>query len=1165
MHARLIIFLTVILFSITLHAQTIGRGDPTAVKVGIHNGNRVRTIFNNYGVIAQPGSSGPALAWRYDANQYVGDVSLLVGLRLPYRDYDDDGIVDTIFSVVTTDVDGHGDVDYSPGGGSPRTFMPIPGFASDLSDGTDEVKGVAMSHQSDTWPSFWPDHPDWVDEDNNVEWNGYFGRGQLNADQESYYMMDDNEDDEMFLTYGFLPDSTDATRKGHALRTSVRGLQWSDFLAQDVIFWLYEISNIGTTNYDQVVFGTLIGTYIGLGGDEWSDDASFFDIKDNITYSWDFDNYISPAANPDWKPTPYDVGYVAYSFLESPGNQYDGIDNDGDDTDFAGELFTENDFESQVLSAGQKLILIEEDTFERTEFIMPNEATVVTSLGKETRLVPDSTILVEGEIDSQGNLNSNAYDGYDNDFDGVIDENYQLHYKQFKKSSVNNQVLVDTLNPVTYRNYFSAIIKNGMVDESRDDGVDNDNDWSKDSKTNQYSFDENGNYIDDVGADGKANTNDAGEYDGVPTDGEPNFDDTDVDESDQIGLTSFDYFVPSSAIDLSDENDMWLRMQPGDFVVPTSIQNNVAVLGEDGDFIYSSGYFPLLAGKTERFSVAISFGDDFEGVVKSKRIAQEIYDANYNFPKPPEMPTVSAVAGDGYVKLYWDKVAENSLDPVSREKDFEGYFVYKATDPDFSDAMTITDKDGTAQRLEPIAQFDLDNDIAGLFMPSATLYELRNGVSFYLGDNTGIQNEYTDYDVKNGVTYFYAVCAYDHGDASNDIYPAENSHYISTDIYGNITTDQNCAVVVPNAPVAGYVPPTPGTVLERIEGSSTAIPTFEIVDPDIIQNTTYEVSFIDSLANDIPIAYAYKVENTTDDIVVFGKNTHMKSKNNDVFDGVMLYFDTRYQSPDSIGLDVNSSGWNNENPDYLDYAVQPFDFPNYPTGIKETEDYAIVFENEYNMKSTPNLPGMTLSAKDINFKIVNISDPQSTYLVPFGFVSLDDTLSKGDRVILANKDTTHFTWVIEFVGDNKVVPVKGDTLFISILKPLNSEDKFIFTTTPATVDNEKAKDEINDVKVVPNPYVVSNIFEHPLSTQISGRGDRIIKFIHLPAGSKISIYTVRGNLVRTLRHESSISDGTVSWNLRNEEGLDVSYGIYFYVVEAPEIGAKKFGKIALIK
>ena len=63
----------------------------------------------------------------------------------------------------------------------------------------------------------------------------------------------------------------------------------------------------------------------------------------------------------------------------------------------------------------------------------------------------------------------------------------------------------------------------GLVDESRTDGIDNDGDWNPDS--------------DDLGEDGLANTNDAGEGDGAPTPGEPNFDELDVDESDQVGLT----------------------------------------------------------------------------------------------------------------------------------------------------------------------------------------------------------------------------------------------------------------------------------------------------------------------------------------------------------------------------------------------------------------------------------------------------------------------------------------------------------------------------------------------------------------------------------------------------------------------------------------------------
>ena len=142
------------------------RGTSNFRKVGVHRGNQVRTVFSNYGVIAQPGSEGPRGAWKFDANGYVGDVSPVVGIRLPLRDYGAviegtrvfDGIIDTVYSVVITPVDRPGGGE--GGGGKSYTFEPIPGFADPV---LDEVgKGVAMSHLPETWPAQWPDYPDWT-------------------------------------------------------------------------------------------------------------------------------------------------------------------------------------------------------------------------------------------------------------------------------------------------------------------------------------------------------------------------------------------------------------------------------------------------------------------------------------------------------------------------------------------------------------------------------------------------------------------------------------------------------------------------------------------------------------------------------------------------------------------------------------------------------------------------------------------------------------------------------------------------------------------------------------------------------------------------------------------------------------------------------------------
>lgn len=1203
-----LIFTLLLLFtSADLIAQQriIARGTSNFRKVGVHRGNQVRTVFSNYGVIAQPGTEGPRGAWKFDANGYVGDVSPVVGIRLPLKDYGAvvggtrvfDGIIDTVYSVVITPVDRPGGGE--GGGGKSYTFEPIPGFAysGDLGVGV----GVAMSHLPETWPAQWPDYPDWtysgdpiivdgIDKTPTVDWNGFFGRAQLNADQESYFWMDDNNDEENYQIQGFQPDANDLSRKGHALQVSVRGFQWSNFLAQDVLFWLYNIKNDGTENYDQATFGTLVGTYVGVEAPEYNDDASFFNVRESITYTWDFDNYISPSANPKWLPDPTQVGYIAYAFLESPGNGFDGIDNDGDDkSDGASPYFIEDDFLNLVdkapVAAGEELVLIDKNTYERSIFTMPNDTVTVTSLGTQFFLQPGITKLVEGDINAvTTDPNRNSRDGIDNDLDGLIDENYQVHYRQFKKTRVVPPaiptVLIDTLAPVQYTDYKNGfgitIPKDNMLDERRDDLIDNDGDWNPE--------------FDDVGADGKAGTGDPGEGDGVPTPGEPNFDATDIDESDQIGLTSFQYFVPAGSIAMSDDSNMWTRLTPGFFDVPTSIQNNVATRGEDGDFVYGSGYFPLLAGKTERFSLALAFGSDYNAVIKTKQIAQTIYNANYNFPRPPDKPTLSAVAGDGNVTLYWDRVAEESIDPTLRVKDFEGYKIYKGTDPDLTDALTITNVYGEKVFYRPIAQFDLINGVKGIFPSSSLLLDLVSGVSFNLGTDNGVQNFYVDTDVQNGRTYYYALVAYDRGDPTKDIYPSENTRFISKDALGRITTDINTAAVIPNAPVAGYVPPASGQSLDRVSGHSTVTPYSVIIDPVRVLNTNYTVEFNDSIIikplqrEGVNISTSYSIKDASGNIIV--DNAPFEPSNGVVFNGVRLSIDSSYQRVDSIKLKPigfttagsfanDSSGWSTYRAKNLKFLVDQINTTTL-AGTRYPLDYMLVFSDAYTDSSnrlTAILGNGAPPAKAVNFRAYDITDKSAPKRVQFLFSEPSsiqyrrDTLSFGDIIVFSDETGNDLSWRLQFTGTDSsaTIPAAGDSLFLYFYKPISGEDSFTFTSAKPTYDLDGAREQLTQVRAVPNPYVVTNVFEQPLPPTVRGRGERIINFINLPPRSTISIYTSSGNLVQTLQHDGDLNNGSVSWDVRTKEGLDVAFGVYFYVVEVEGLSDKKMGKLAIIK
>ena len=70
--------------------------------------------------------------------------------------------------------------------------------------------------------------------------------------------------------------------------------------------------------------------------------------------------------------------------------------------------------------------------------------------------------------------------------------------------------------------------------------------------------------------------------------------------------------------------------------------------------------------------------------------------------------------------------------------DFEGYRIYRASDPAFLDAKVITNAQGSPTYLLPIAQFDLEDGIMGY---DSVGFE---GVHFNLGDDSGLQHSWVD-------------------------------------------------------------------------------------------------------------------------------------------------------------------------------------------------------------------------------------------------------------------------------------------------------------------------------------------------------------------------------------------------------------------------------------
>jgi len=74
---------------------------------------------------------------------------------------------------------------------------------------------------------------------------------------------------------------------------------------------------------------------------------------------------------------------------------------------------------------------------------------------------------------------------------------------------------------------------------------------------------------------------------------------------------------------------------------------------------------------------------------------------------------------------------------------------------------------------------------------------------------------------------------------------------------------------------------------------------------------------------------------------------------------------------------------------------------------------------------------------------------------------------------------------------------------------------------------------------------------------------REVRFTHLPPKCTIDIYTLSGDHVRTIEHDDPML-GEARWDMLTKDNLDISYGIYLYIVKTPS-GRTKVGKLAVIR
>jgi len=135
-------------------------------------------------------------------------------------------------------------------------------------------------------------------------------------------------------------------------------------------------------------------------------------------------------------------------------------------------------------------------------------------------------------------------------------------------------------------------------------------------------------------------------------------------------------------------------------------------------------------------------------------------------PEPPLAPNVKVISEESKIEVYWDKRAESSVDPFTRQRDFEGYRIYR-TNPGDDLKGQIT------QNLKLIGQWDsAGNDIG--YNNGFSAIALKEPVKFD-GDTTEYHYKYSFSNLSNGWQYLVGVTAFDKGDKNLGISSEESS------------------------------------------------------------------------------------------------------------------------------------------------------------------------------------------------------------------------------------------------------------------------------------------------------------------------------------------------------------------------------------------------------
>jgi len=1191
----------IVLITTTLFAQ--GRqyegpedsaGDPNLEREGKMTGNRVLISFKNNTELGDwprtdvsrwPNNNkgtkqNDGVALLICSQIFVTQDSIPVDKLDLARDLAARGELDTLYYCQTNYRE---EMDRDPTGTIEWGFHPPAGY-SNINSETPSMSNDPSSWPPNGWPATgfatkWPG-----------EWDGRFGRGVKYADLESYIVANDAQDQEYLgeedvVKYyprpgkriGYLkPDIT--IQRGHpwgglGLRVEMRGFQWNNPYALDAIFWEYTIANISDYDLPQMTFGYYVDNNIGGDGGE---DAYFSGAPINMCYAWDRDGVATGGVTP---------GVQGFAYLESPGASFDGVDNDRD-----GIIDESRD------NLAMKKVGPTEGIADLTAFL--NYYNIKEEDLKEHWDADEDQDWADGnDVNKNGRYDSDEYAGDDIGTDGVAPGDLNYFGPDADGSECNHRpdfdegigaepnfasvdiTESDMLGLTTFRLYDVPQHVSPYINWFRNDK----SMWELCSSDSFSSFSQNSGNQGEAFASGIFPL-----YKGLTE----RISMAELHSYEELaGLKSSSHSAPvllnlKKTVQVIYEKDYRFAQPPLMPTLTATPGDGYVILSWDNRSDQSTRE-PFLRG-----------ANDFEGY--------KIYRSTDKFLADPEIVT------DGFGTPIFKKPIFQ-CDIIDNRKGFtdfalkDGTAYYLGNDTGISHSFI----DSTVQngRTYYYALVAYDYGIhPDLLTNLSVAQDERYGIPPSENNAVIELNEAEDVDFIGKNVAIVTPGPRAAGQTLKTTYDIDASGLT----YGNGTITPEA--IIPNHPKNGHtykVKFEAGIAKEKIENEDGTTTEREI--------TVYKYSDRGFLytANGIKV---YDITDSSEtlvyeDILVEDEKGNIKPRNfntvlikeetadysywhlpvarpgkTDIFDGIRLNIK---MNATFASYDPENSGWLTGNAPInlmmakVDSVLIPWEYhlvfteEKYLSNLRSTR----LIRDEYGFEIDRNY----LQLLEVPFYIENRSfppDPETGEYEKMGVVVWDmnqnglfDWLI--DRIVVGAIGTTRY-WgttlcVFDFfyASDESQLPQINDVYKITHKRPFWKEDSLIFTiNSKDSLNTDLLKSTMKDIKVVPNPYVATNLMESAVANSALNQ-DRRIMFNHIPEECEIKIFTISGVLVKEINapedglvNYSGLGDyntGAIHWDMRSKEGLEIAAGMYIFHVKDKKTGEEKIGKFAVIK